>query len=144
MAKGDRFYRVQQCFYVIMRGMKVLALTIALLCASAVLAAPRVWKDAKVANIGSEQGGNAVIPVNGMLFGVPITKTFYRIETDDTIYILGPAIMKRQLLNVTLYGKTKIAVEGHNAHILDDDGKDKKIPIAQKIARTQAADPAKP
>jgi hypothetical protein len=122
--------------------MRTVALTVALLCASTVLAAPRVWKDAKVANIGSQSGGNAVIPVNGMLFGVPITKTFYWIETDDTTYVLGPAITKRQLLNVTLYGKTKIAVEGHNAHILDDDGKDKKMPIAQKIARTQAADPA--
>lgn len=124
--------------------MRTLALTLALLCATAVFGAPRVWKDAKVANIGSQNGGNAVIPVNGMLLGVPITKTYYWIETDDTTYVLGPAITKRQLLNVTLYGKTKIAVEGHNAHILDDDGKDKKMPIAQKIARTQAADPAKP
>jgi len=79
-----------------------------------------------------------------MLFGVPITKTYYWIETEDTTYILGPAITKRQMLNVTLYGKTKISIEGHNAHILDDDGKDKKMPIAQKIARTQAADPVKP
>lgn len=124
--------------------MRTLALTFALLWASAVLAAPRVWKDAKVANITSERGGAAVVPIGGALVGVPITRTFYWIETEDTTYVLGPVITKRQSLNVTLYGKTKIALDGHNAHILDDDGKDKKIPIAQKIARTQAADPPKP
>jgi hypothetical protein len=125
--------------------MRTLALAVALLCATAVLAAPRVWKDAKVANITSERGGNAVVPVNGALFGVPITKMYYWIETDDTTYVLGPVITKRQALNVTLYGKTKISVDGNKAHILDDDGKDKKIPIAQKIARTPAeAPPAKP
>lgn len=125
--------------------MRTLVLTAAFLCATGVLAAPRVWKDAKVVNITSERGGNAVIPVNGALLGVPMTKTYYWIETDDTTYILGPVIAKRQALNVTLYGKTKIALDGHNAHILDDDGKDKKIRIARKIARTPAeAPPAKP
>lgn len=124
--------------------MRTLALTAVLLCATAALAAPSIWKDAKVANIGSQNGGKALIPVNGLLFGVPITKTYYWIETDDTTYVLGPAITRRQLLNVTLYGRTKISVDGRNAHILDDDGKDKKMPIAQKIARTRAVDPAKP
>jgi hypothetical protein len=38
---------------------------------------------------------------------------------------------------VTLYGKTKIALDGTNAHILDDGGKDIKVPIVEKIARTQ-------
>jgi len=123
--------------------MKNLALVFAMLCATVVLAAPRDWKDAKVSNITSDSGGSAVIPVNGMLFGVPITRVYYWIETEDTTYILGPAISKHQSLNVTLYGKTKIAIDGRNAHILDDEGKDKKLPISQKIARSPAADPSK-
>lgn len=107
------------------------------------LANNREWKDAEVANITSERGGAAVVPVGGALVGVPITKTFYWIQTDDTTYVLGPVITKRQSLNVTLYGKTKIALDGRNAHIPDDDGKDKKLPIAEKIARTPAEDPSK-
>lgn len=39
-------------------------------------------------------------------------------------------------LNVTLNGKTKIAMDGTNLHILDDGGKDIKVPVVEKIART--------
>jgi hypothetical protein len=123
--------------------MRTLALVLIFLAASTAFANNREWKDAKVTNITSQSGGAVAAPIGTMIVGVPITKTFYWIETDDTTYVLGPAITKRQLLNVTLYGKTKIAVDGRNAHILDDDGKDKKIPIAQKIARPPAGDPSK-
>lgn len=123
--------------------MKRVALILAILCATVALANDRQWKDAKVANITSQSGGAVAAPIGTMIVGVPITKTFYWIETNDTTYVLGPAITRRQLLNVTLYGKTKIVLDGHNAHILDDDGKDKKIPIAQKIARTPAEAPTK-
>jgi hypothetical protein len=122
--------------------MKILAFVLVVLSASATLANDkRDWKDAKVANISSESGGAVAAPIGTMIVGVPITKTFYWIQTEDTTYVLGPAITKRQLLNVMLYGKTKIALDGRNAHILDDEGKDKKMPIAQKIARTPATDP---
>ena len=33
------------------------------------------------------------------------------------------------------HGKTRIAVEGRDAHILDDEGKDRKGPIAEKILK---------
>jgi hypothetical protein len=48
----------------------------------------------------------------------------------------GAAVVIKFLSRVTLYGKTKIAIDGKNAHILDDEGKDEKVPIAEKIART--------
>jgi hypothetical protein len=118
--------------------MKRSVLLIVLLSASVALAGPRQWKDAKVAKISSESGGAAAAPIGGMVVAVPITKTFYWIETEDTTYILGPAITKRQFLNLTLYGKTKIAIDGTNAHILDDEGKDRKIRIAEKVARQPA------
>ena len=41
------------------------------------------------------------------------------------------------MVNVTLYGKTKIAIDGKNAYILDDEGEDRKATIAEKIARTK-------
>src|SRR5580704_2601040 len=113
----------------------VLILFFALGLPFAVAANNRIWKDANVTKISSEAGGAVAAPVGGMIVGVPITKTYYWIATDDTVYVLGPAITKRQLLNVTLYGKTKIAVDGRNAHVIDDDGKDKKIQIVEKIAR---------
>lgn len=108
------------------------------LCASVALANNRQWKDAKVVNITSQQGGALAAPVGTMIVGVPITRTFYWIQTDDITYVIGPAITKRQMLNVTWYGKTKIAIDGRNAHVLDDDGKDRKLPISEKIARMEA------
>ncbi len=91
------------------------------------------WKDAKVIDITSEKGGAAVVPV-AALVGGPISKTFYWIQTDDTIYVLGPVLTRSQLLNVTLHGPTKVAVDGNNAHILDDYAKDEKIRVVEKIA----------
>jgi len=117
--------------------MKLAALIFTVLCSTFALAGNREWKDAKVVNITSENGGAVAAPVGTMVVGIPITKTFYWIQTDDITYILGPAISRRQLLNVTLNGKTKIATDGHNAHILDDDGKDKKMRIAEKVARSR-------
>lgn len=120
--------------------MKRAAVVLAILCSTSVLASNREWKDAKVVNITSENGGAVAAPIGTMMVGVPITKTFYWIQTDDITYILGPAISRRQLLNVTLNGKTKIALDGRNAHILDDEGKDKKMRIAEKVARVKPDD----
>ena len=117
--------------------MRTATLIFVVLCVSAALASNRQWKDAKVINITSENGGAVAAPIGTMIVGVPITKTFYWIQTDDITYVLGPAITRRQLLNVTLYGKTKIALDGRSAHVLDDDGKDRKLPISQKVARTE-------
>jgi hypothetical protein len=101
---------------------------------SAALAADHQWMDAKVIDITSERGGAAVIPLV-VLIGGPITKTFYWLQTEDTIYILGPVLTKSNLLNVTLHEPTKLAIEGNSAHILDDYGRDERIRIDQKIAR---------
>jgi hypothetical protein len=121
--------------------MRTAVLMVLILFSSVAVANTSQWKDAKVTKISSEGGGAVAVPVGAMMVGVPITKTFYWIETDDTVYVLGPAISKRQMLNVTLYGTTKIAIDGKNAHILDDEGKDRKMPIAEKIARAKAEDP---
>jgi len=117
--------------------MRIATLTlVVLLSVSAAVAKDRQWKDAKVAKITSDVSGAVVVPLGTGLVGVHIVRVFYWIETDETTYVIGPAIGKRQSLDVTLYGKTKIAIDGRNAHILDDGGKDRKLPIAEKIART--------
>jgi len=116
------------------------ALILAVLCSSAALAKDHQWKDAKVIDITSEKGGAVVVPI-AALVGVPKTKTFYWIQTEDTIYVLGPAFTKRQRLNVTLYEPTKVAIDGNNAHILDDYGKDRKMPVVEKITRPKPREP---
>ncbi|MGD0508543.1 MAG: hypothetical protein ABSA27_12145 [Terriglobales bacterium] len=129
--------------------MRRAALILAILCTSAALAPAALakdkdkgyqWKDAKVIDITSDRGGAVVVPV-AALVGVPVTKTFYWIQTNDTIYVLGPVLTKSQLLNVTLHEPTKIAIDGSNAHILDDYGKDRKLPIAEKITRPKPENP---
>jgi hypothetical protein len=115
-------------------------LIFAVLSSSVAVAKDHQWKDAKVIDITSERGGAAVVPLVA-LTGGPITKTFYWIQTDDTIYVLGPVLTRSQLLNVTLHGPTKLAVDGNNAHILDDYGKDEKLRVVKKVARPKPEDP---
>ncbi len=116
------------------------ALVLAILCSSSVaLAKDYSWKDAKVIDITSERGRAVITPI-AVLVGVPATKTFYWIQTDDAIYVLGPAVTKRQLLNVTLYEPTKVAIDGNNAHILDDYGRDRKMPVIERVARPKPED----
>jgi hypothetical protein len=98
------------------------------------------WKDARVIDITSEKGGAAVVPI-AALVGGPISKTFYWIQTDDTIYVLGPVLTRSQLLNVTLHGPTKLAIDGNNAHILDDYGKDEKVRVVERIAHPKTEGP---
>ena len=116
------------------------ALILAVLSSSVALAKDLQWKDAKIIDITTERGGAAVVPI-AALVGGPITKTFYWIQTDDTVYVLGPVLTRSQLLNVTLHGPTKIAIDGHSAHILDDRGKDEKLRVVEKIARPKPENP---
>jgi hypothetical protein len=70
---------------------------------------------------------------------IPTTVILYRLETADMIYSVRQIIHKNgKPLNITLHGQTKIAVEEMNAYILDDDGKDVKLPIVQKAAKLPA------
>jgi hypothetical protein len=97
------------------------------------------WIDAKVIDITTESRGAAVVPLVA-LTGGPTTKTYYWIQTDDTIYVLGPVLTRSKLLNVTLHGPTKLAIDGNNAHILDDYGKDEKLRVVQRVARPKPED----
>jgi hypothetical protein len=119
--------------------MRSTALILSILCSSVALGSNRQWKDGKVIKISSESAASLPAPMGTRNVGVPTTKTYYWIETDDTVYVLGPTITK-EWLNVKLHGTTKIAIEGRNAHILDDAGKDKKMPIAEQATRKKAED----
>jgi hypothetical protein len=114
-------------------------LILAVLCSTAAPAKDRQRKDAKVIDITSEKGEAVIVPIAAFV-GVPVAKTYYWIQTADTIYVLGPVLTKHQLLNVTLHGPTRIVIEGNNAHILDDDGKDRKMSVVEKVARPKSED----
>jgi len=115
------------------------ALLLTMLFSSLALARTHRWKDAEIIDITFEKGGAVVVPV-AALVGVPVSKTYYWIQTSDKIYVLGPALTRHQLLNVTLHGPTRIAVDGNSAHILDDDGKDRKMPVVETVERPKAHD----
>lgn len=113
-------------------------------------------KDAKVTRIASSTENNgAVVGTTGTMAVGGVIKSdtmYYWIETEDMIYVLdysyNPAVKapwpgqhsRGRTPNVALNGKTKISVDGRNAHILDDDGWDVKIPIFEKIARQPKED----
>jgi hypothetical protein len=120
-------------------SMRSAALIIAILWSSLALAKDYQWKDAKVIDITSEKRGAVVVPIASLVGGAS-TKTFYWVQTAETIYVLGPVIGKHQLVSVTLHEPTKIAIDGKTAHILDDYGQDRKIPIAEKVARPKSED----
>lgn len=71
----------------------------------------------------------------------------YRFETEDVTYTVRK-VFKRNCsiscggerpLNVTIHGKTQIDVEGMKIHILEDDGKEVKLDIVEKTAKTPAS-----
>jgi len=120
-----------------------LAAAVILLYSSVALAAAHPkdyeWIDAKLIDITTEKAGAVVVPLVAPAGG-PTTKTYYWIQTNETIYVLGPVLTRSRLLNVTLHGPTKLAIDGNNAHILDDYGKDEKLRIVQKIPRPKPGD----
>jgi hypothetical protein len=129
--------------------MRIAGLVLVLLCASTVFAKDRLWQDAKVTKVSSsvEDSGAVVGTVGTIAVGgrIQTTAMYYWLETPDITYIVAVTytpLRSRMAqpnggrpLNVTLNGKTKIAVDGANLHVLDDAGKDVKVPIALKIAR---------
>ncbi len=78
---------------------------------------------------------------------IPLTVALYTFETEDITYKVRKVYRKNcavacgseRPLDVTLHGQTKIAIEGIKIHILEDDGKDVKLDIVEKIAKTPSA-----
>jgi hypothetical protein len=133
--------------------MRIAVLVFALLCATTVLAKDRQWQEAKVTKVSSsvEDTGAvaATVGTTAVAGRIQTTAMYYWLETADITYIVAVTYtpLRSRLaqpngghpLNVTLNGKTKVAVDGANLHVLDDAGKDVKVPIALKIARTDQA-----
>lgn len=109
-------------------------LVLLLLCSCA-FAKQRDWKDAIVVAQGSSNGGAAAMPLGTGIVAVPLYFTQYKVETNDLIIVLST----RKPINITLKKRTRIAFDGKNAYLIDDDGKEKKLRILLKEARQEPA-----
>jgi hypothetical protein len=120
------------------RSMKM-ALLLLFLAATVGEAKTRDWKDAKVTDVSETIVSTASWGDTNI--------RHYTIETDDMVYVLdyayNPAVKapwpgqhsKNRAPDVTVNSKTKIAIEGKDAYILDDTGREVKLPIAKKTKK---------
>ena len=71
---------------------------------------------------------------------IPLKVANYRFETSETSDLVRMVVKygngREKPLNVTINGKTQIALEGMKIHVLQDDGQDVKLDIVEKIAKT--------
>lgn len=73
------------------------------------------------------------MPLGTGVVAVPLYFTQYKVETEDLIIILAT----RKPIDITLNKKTRIALDGRNAYLIDDEGKEKKLRVTLKEARKQ-------
>jgi hypothetical protein len=109
-----------------------------LLLSLAAAAKTKDWQDGVITSIGSANRGAAAMPVGTMVMAVPLMVTQYKIET-STLVILAAG----RNLNVTINKPMKVAIDGQNAFLIDDAGKERKLRIVGKAAK-QPKQPEKP
>jgi hypothetical protein len=114
------------------RGSSKFAIAILVLfCASSVVAKPRNWQTAIIGEAGSSSNGAVIVPLNGMLVGVPITHNFYTFTTGDTVYTIST---KDILSGLTIGGKAEIAIDGGHLYV-HCTKHDMKLTIVRRVAR---------
>ena len=122
--------------------MKSLALMMALALTCAPLPAkPRDWKDAIYLGFTVTNSGAAAMPIGTMSVAVPIGQRIYRFKCENITYFVKTSYTGHWP-NLTVNAHTKIALESHNLHVLDEDSKDRKFSIIEKVADTP--EPPKP
>ena len=116
-----------------------LLLLLVMLSAPVSFAKTRAWKEATVTDVTETV-------VSAAAWGDTNIR-HYTVETDDMVYVLdyayNPAVKvpwpgqhsKNRAPDVTVNAKTKIAIEGKDAYILDDTGREVKLPIAKKTKK---------
>jgi len=115
-----------------LRKLLLFVLTVVVLFSNAFVAAakPLQWQDATVLVGGGLPSA-----------GVRNTLALYWIKTDKITYVVSNVVsdysrglfMDRWLV-LTAGGPTKIAIDGRNIHVMDEEGKDRKVPVVWKIA----------
>jgi hypothetical protein len=93
----------------------------------------RVWKDAVFLGMTSDAAGAAAMPIGNIVVAVPLSGRTYWFKSGGITYALATNYTGRWP-NLTVNGHAKIAIEGRTAHVLDEDNKDRKFSILEKIA----------
>jgi hypothetical protein len=93
----------------------------------------RVWKDAVFLGITSDAAGAAAMPIGSIVVAVPLSGRIYWFKSNGITYALATNYTGHWP-NLTVNGHAKIAVESRTAHVLDEDNKDRKFSILEKIA----------
>jgi hypothetical protein len=106
---------------------------VVLLLLSSALAKERDWKDAVVVAQGTSNRRAAAMPLGTGIVAVPLVWTQYEVETSDLTIVLAT----RKPVKITLNKKTRVALDGTNAYLLDDEGKEQKLSVISKEAKTQ-------
>lgn len=115
-----------------LRKLLLFVLAVVLLLSNAFVAAakPLQWQDATVL-------------VGGGLSASSVRRTLalYWIKTDKITYVVSNVVsdysrglFMERWLTLTAGGPTKIAIDGRNIHVIDEEGKDRKVPVVWKIA----------
>jgi hypothetical protein len=112
-------------------------LIVVLVVAFTAYAKERDWQEANVMTVSTEPIGNGAmaypIGTSAMAFPIIITRTFYDVRTPEVSYTLSRR--SRKVINLTVGGKTKLAIEGNHAFVIDNAGKEVKLDIVRKAAR---------
>lgn len=98
-----------------------------------VSARDRDWKDAIFLGISTSTAGVGVMPVGTAVVAMPLSGRVYWVKSEGIVYALRTNYTGRWP-NLTVNGHTKVAVERRTLHLLDEDGKDRKFSIIEKIA----------
>jgi hypothetical protein len=117
---------------------RTVSLISSLLLFSTAFAKNRDWIDVEVTAITSNTSdrGTAAMPIGNATVNVPISVTFtyYLLTTKEMKYVL--ATRNKKILNITLHGHCKLALDGNKAYVLDDGGKEVKLELVRKELRT--------
>lgn len=97
------------------------------------IAKDRHWQDAVFLGMRSSTSGAAAMPVGAMIVAVPLGGRTYWFKSEGITYVLATDYTGHWP-NLTVNGHAKLAVEGRKAHVLDEDNKDRKFSIIEKIA----------
>ena len=108
---------------------------------------PRDWKTGTLLEVsmekhsrlvGSTHGSNGTI--NGSIHERRDDSTYYHIDAGDLIYIAKRTLTSRhdKQLKVTTNAPIKYALVGDDFYILDEDGKEHKLSLEEKVAKPKA------
>ncbi|MGB7585212.1 MAG: hypothetical protein WBM11_10230 [Terriglobales bacterium] len=102
----------------------------------------REWQDSVYLGLNSTNSGAMAVPIGGAIVAAPLRSDHLWFRVNRLTYCLYfPSRLSGRIPNLTVNGHTKIALDGRRAYIRDDDGKQWKLNIVEKIAPRE--EPAK-